>query len=408
MGGGYRRSYRQWVMNASRTGRGASSYLAASIPVRLASSGITVALPVLAVQQLGSIAPGGLLVAASLAPSIIVAPLAGAALDRARRPRRLILASALVTAAAFAVTALIGVVPVVLAAVALIAAGCFTPFFMGGLSSVVGEIVEDERRAYALDALSYNVAGVGGPALASLLIAVADARVAMIALAVAAAISAVAAFAVHLTARSRSEHPAGLAGEIGRGLAYLVRHRPLAVITWSGTLTQLGQGALPVAAIALALQSGADPGEGTWIVTAFSIGALVGSIAATATSSTRFAPISVMLGGFLATGVFTLVLALHPGTVLTLAAAAAAGFASAPATAAMLLLRKQQSAAAVRSQVFTVGAGLRATAGAVGAAIAGLSAGISAALLIALVGAAWVVSAGILILYPRQAPPILD
>lgn len=394
----------------SATATGTGAYLAVSIPIRLASSGVSVALPVLALQQLDSIAPGGLLVAASLAPSIIVAPLAGATLDRSRNPGRLVLVAAILTAAAFALTSLLGTVPVALVALALIAAGCATPFFMGGLSSLVGDVVHDERRAYALDALSYNVAGVGGPALAALMVAVAvaDARLAVLMLAVAAAISSVAVLGLRLPPRERSTRSAGLVREIGRGLRYLIRHRPLAVVTASGTLSQLGQGALPVAAIALAVQTGADAGEGTWIVTAFSIGALLGSLVATATSATRFPPVGVMLVGFLVTGVFTLALAVDLGLAVALGAAAIAGFASAPATAAMLLLRKQQSASAVRSQVFTVGSGLRATAGALGAAVAGLSAEVPAGMVITVVGVIWMASAAILLLYPRGARPVTD
>ncbi|MEO8095762.1 MAG: hypothetical protein ABI632_12650, partial [Pseudolysinimonas sp.] len=58
-----------------------AGYLATSIPLRVASAGSVVALPILAVQRLDNVALGGALVAASLAPAVIVAPLAGVALD---------------------------------------------------------------------------------------------------------------------------------------------------------------------------------------------------------------------------------------------------------------------------------------------------------------------------------------
>jgi Cys-tRNA synthase (O-phospho-L-seryl-tRNA:Cys-tRNA synthase) len=74
----------------------------------------------------------------------------------------------------------------------------------------------------------------------------------------------------------------------------------------------------------------------------------------------------------------------------------------------MLLLRKQQSPPSLRSQVFTVGSGLRATAAAVGAAVAGLAAGWDAGILIAVIGAVWVVSALLMLGCPRGTAPLAE
>ncbi|MFJ4029067.1 hypothetical protein ACIPWF_16960 [Paenarthrobacter sp. NPDC089989] len=49
-------------------------------------AGSLVALPVLAIEQAGNVSMGGVLVAVFLGPSVIAAPVAGAALDMARRP----------------------------------------------------------------------------------------------------------------------------------------------------------------------------------------------------------------------------------------------------------------------------------------------------------------------------------
>ena len=80
---------------------GAFGYLAASVPPRTAMSGSLVALPVLAIEQAGDVAIGGVLVAAYLGPSVVAAPAVGAALELARRPAILIAASGLLTALAF-------------------------------------------------------------------------------------------------------------------------------------------------------------------------------------------------------------------------------------------------------------------------------------------------------------------
>ena len=53
----------------------AASYLVASVPLRLATSGVMVALPILAATEFDDLALGGQLVAATLGPSVLAAPL---------------------------------------------------------------------------------------------------------------------------------------------------------------------------------------------------------------------------------------------------------------------------------------------------------------------------------------------
>src|SRR5688500_17737221 len=139
-------------------------YLATSIPVRLASSGAGVAIPILSVHEY-NVAVGGALVAASLAPAVIAAPIVGVALDRSRHPRRLIVIATIVTFIGFVAVALLGILPLRLIAVLLVASGLAAPFIFGGLSSFVTDEIPGERRAYAFDALSYSVASVAGPGL---------------------------------------------------------------------------------------------------------------------------------------------------------------------------------------------------------------------------------------------------
>ncbi len=141
----------------------AVTYLSATIPLRLASAGSSVAIPILAVHELGDVAAGGALVAASLAPSVLAAPLVGVALDRSRHPRLLVVIAAAVMFVGYVAASLIGFAPLPIIAVLLVASGIASPFMFGGLSSFVTDEIPNERRAYALDALSYNVASVAGP-----------------------------------------------------------------------------------------------------------------------------------------------------------------------------------------------------------------------------------------------------
>ena len=382
----------------------AARYLAASIPLRVASSGSSVVLPILAVQRLHDVALGGGLVAASLAPSLIMAPLVGVALDRARHPRRWVAASGLLTAVAFALSAFLGSVPLWTIVVALVISGAVSPFFLGGLSSFVTDGMDDERRAYATDALSYNIGGVAGPGLAAIVVSLGAAGGGAFILAGASLIGAVAALGVRMVPRPNPDH--GALAAIVAGSRHLLTHRPLAAVTLSGTLAQLGAGALPICAVALELQRSGTPERGAWIVTAFAIGSLVGAIIATGRPPRRWRTETVMLVGFAGTGLLTVVAAADLGLPWTIAAIALSGVCTGPSTAAMLLLRKQQSPSVVRSQVFTVGSGLRATAAAIGAALAGLVAGVDAGTLIAVIGLIWVASALVMFGYPRGAAPI--
>jgi MFS family permease len=379
-------------------------YLSASIPLRVASSGSSVVLPILAVQRLHDVALGGALVAASLAPSVIMAPLVGVALDRVRHPRRLVAAAGLITAGAFALSAFLGSLPVGVILLALIVSGAASPFFLGGLSSFVTDGFVDERRAYAADALSYNVGGVAGPGLAAVAVSLGSAGAGAFILSGTSLLGALAALGVTMTPRPRLPHSAW--ATIVAGTRHLVSHRPLAVSTLSGTVAQLGAGALPICAVALELHRASAPERGAWIVTAFAIGSLVGSLIATGRPPRVWRTETVMLAGFAGTGVLTIAAAADLGLPWTLAAIAVSGVCTGPSTAALLLLRKQQSPPGVRAQVFTVGSGLRTTAAAVGAAIAGLVAGVDAGLLIAVIGTIWVGSALIMLAYPRGAAPV--
>ncbi|PJJ70883.1 putative MFS family arabinose efflux permease [Diaminobutyricimonas aerilata] len=378
----------------------AFSYQAASVPLRLASAGTVVALPVLAVERLDSVAIGGLLTGAALFPAIVVAPLVGTVLDRMRRPRRLLIGAALTTALAFAIAAMLGDVPTGLVALALVIAGLTTPVYMGGMSSFVTSAIAEPRKAYAQDSLSYTMASIAGPAIAALAIALDSARSAMFAMAVLALIGTFGSLGLSMDARPAPEQ--GVRRTIAAGITHLVRHRPIAVVTISGTLSQVGGGAAGVAAVGLSIERAGDIGAAAWIMTAFAVGGLAGAIAIAVRRWTRRSPAWVMGAGFAATGVLIFAATPDLGILYTIAVIGLAGIFTAPANAAMLLLRDQESPATVKSQVFTIGAGLRSAAAAVGAALAGAVSGLDAGWLIGGIGVVWMLSGLLLVAFPRD------
>jgi len=383
-------------------------YLAAAIPLRMAASGARVALVVLAVDRADSVALGALFVAASLAPSVIAAPLIGVALDRSRSPRRLMVLSGLISVTAYAVAGFFVPVPAWVVVIALLASGVAIPAFMGGLSSFAADVMPGEAAdAYAHDALSYNVAGVVGPAAAAGAIAAGSAQWAIWLLAIAALIgSAVMAF-LPIPPRPQRAERISVFGDVRQGLTHLVRHPPLANATLAGTLTQLGAGALPVAAVAIALERVGDVSAAGWIVTSLAVGGLAGALASTVWSPARWQPQHVMLVGFAVTGLFTAVAAFDIGYPLTLAAVGLSGLTIAPAVAALLLIRREESPPQVRSQVFTVGAALRISTDALGAALAGVFAASGATALTLFVALSWLASAAVLLRFPGQRRPVV-
>lgn len=379
-------------------------YLFAAVPLRVASAGTAAAIPVLAIQQVNSVAIGGGLVAASLAPSVLAAPIAGVMLDRTRHPTRLMVVSGLVTAAAFALAAFLGMLPTPVVAVVLVVAGGVTPFFMGGMSSFVADVVPGPaERAFGTDALAYNIGSVAGPAIAAAAITLGSGRISMLVLAAIAAIGTIGSWMLRLTPHPAHPDRPGVLREIARGSRFIATHRPLAVVTASGTLNQLGQGALPIAAIGVAIATTRNEGDAAWIVTSFAIGALVGSLAVTVRPIRRIPAPVVMAAAAVATGLLTIAAAIVPGLPAVIILIGLAGIATGPGVTAMLLLRTRHSPRQLRSQVFTVAAGLRATAAAVGAGLAGLLPTSGAALLLALIGVAWIASAALLAAYPRRA-----
>jgi MFS family permease len=388
-------------------------YLSGAIPVRLVTEGTNVALALAAAIQLHDVAIAGALIAVLTAPSVIAAPLIGALLDAVPSPRLAMLVASVLMAGVLALTAFLGAVPLPLVFAALLVGGCVLPVFMGGLSAFVDEVMPgDVARGFAVDALAYNIAGIGGPAIVSAASVLLSPRGALIALAVVAVVGGRILQTLPLSPRGSSAHPAALARGIAAAARHLVRHGPLARAVTAGAIVQLAGGALPVVAVLLALARGADERGGGWLLTGFAIGGVTGALVITAPAVTRwlarFPARRIMAAGFAATGVFTLAAAATPGFAATFVVLLLAGLPDAPAVAAMLRIRQEESPDAVRAQVFVVGAGLRVAASSVGAAVTGLLAGLEPALLIALVAVPWIAAAPILLVHLRRPATTAD
>jgi MFS family permease len=385
------------------TGRAAAArYLVGAIPSRVVTNGVSVALALVAAVRLDDVAVAGVLIALLNAPSVVAAPVIGAVMDAVRAPKRLMLAGAAVIAAALALTAFVGTVPIALVSVALVLAGCAVPIFIGGLSAWVDEAMPgDHARGFAVDALSYNIAGIAGPGIVAAISALLGPTGALLVLAALMLVGGLLLQLLPITGRGGSLHPRALLDGIRTASSYMIRHGPLARVAAAGTIVILGAGAMPLLVVLLAVHRGLPESAGGLLLTAFAIGGIAGALACTTRPVTRwidrFPAARVMAAGFAATGLLTIVAALSGSFALTAVVLGIAGLFDAPGVAAMQRLRLEESPPAVRGQVFVVAAGLRVGAGALAAVLAGALSGLDPVLLMALSGLPWLAAYPILL-----------
>ncbi|WP_426514333.1 MFS transporter [Dactylosporangium sp. McL0621] len=141
--------------------------LAAAALARTADAGAGVVIVLAAVRQLGGPAQGSLVLAVLLVPHLVAGPLVGLVTDRARRPR--LVHSGFVAGFGIAmggILSLLGHVPQPIVLVLAVVAGCCGSMVFGGLSSRLDDVVAEPDRARfrGLDAATYNVADIFGPA----------------------------------------------------------------------------------------------------------------------------------------------------------------------------------------------------------------------------------------------------
>src|SRR5215207_3670506 len=142
---------------------------------------------VLSIERTGSAAMAGVLLACSTLPQLVSGPMLGAALDRTDRPGQLLGGAVVVSAIAVAALAADHAFGVV-AVLAALAMAVTQPVLSGGLSASFGRLAggpADTGRIASWDAVAYNVAGLGGPALVTVVTAAAGATTATIVLAAA-------------------------------------------------------------------------------------------------------------------------------------------------------------------------------------------------------------------------------
>jgi MFS family permease len=344
----------------------------ASTAARLSNEAARVALVLLVLDRTDSPALAGGLVAALTLPQLVSGPVLGTWLDRTAHRR-----SAFVANQVLLPVVLVGLLAatghaagwLVLLLGAL--AGITAPVLTGGFTGLIGPLVPPHllRQAYGAESTSYYVAGVLGPSLAGALSGWVSPDVAVV---VCVALSVVALAAVlRVPMPSPEHHPEEpLLAAVWGGLRHLATTPPLRAVTVATTLNFGGIGAFPVVFPALAERLGSDAAASGALFSAFSIGALVGSIG-TAARAPRTGPLRLAMLGILGLGLAMVLLAVAPSLPLAIVAVLLAGVFEGPIVSSTLMVRDRHSPASMRTQVVTTAASIKFGAYAAGSAVTG-------------------------------------
>jgi MFS family permease len=336
----------------------------------------------------------GLTVAAATFPTVVTGPVVGAWLDRTRHRRTAFLLSPVVlvvTMVAFLVAAhrVPGWVLIVLAFVA----GLPSPIRTGGFSGLIPTVVPEPvlPRAYGMEAASYNIAGIAGPALAGTIAGIATAGWAIGATAVTALLATIVIARVPIEP-GRPVEGRPLRALLREGTVLLWRVRELRSITVATTVSMGFFGMVVLAFPLFAHELGHRRAAGGLLFSVLAIGALAGSVLWTRIAG-RFAEEPA---AFVTMALFGLALGavgLTPNLALALVVTAVAGFFEGPLLAVTLNLRQRCAPVHLRTQVFTTAASLKIGAFSIGSAVAGAAAaGLGPRGMLALAGGGQVLS----------------
>src|SRR5437879_7134711 len=223
---------------------------------RTASSMVSLILVLFALDRYQSAAVAGAATFLSIAPGLLVSPIAGALLDRHGRTR-LIFVDYVVAATALVLIALLdaaGSLPVPLLLLIVTAHSLTFPLSNAGMRTLFPVLVPRSlwERANAVDSNGYVVSSILGPAAAGGIVGFLGAGSALIAAAVVFAAAALAATGIYDPSERRAERP--LLAEAWAGLVYVIRNPTLRGLAISVSIVNIGTGIFFLALPVLSLQ----------------------------------------------------------------------------------------------------------------------------------------------------------
>ena len=396
---------------------GYSRLYGAATLARLADEMFSVGVVLFLLDRTGSPELAGATVAAITLPSIVTGPLVGAWLDLTGRRRSLMVVDQLaITATLIGILVVAGHGPDPLVPLIALCAGITYPLSFGGFTSLIPALVPDEllAPANAMEATSFNLALVVGPALAGTLAAVFGTSAP---LAVEAALS-LAALPLILTIPGLDRRGSGGGGarrllEIVRsGLRQIVAVPELRGVTVTGAISLGGFGLLTVAFPFFAVeQLGAARSTSGYMYAAFAIGSTAGALALVRLQRSH-APEWIVFVSYFLFGLLMLLWPLAGSLPVLLLLIAMAGLADGPGLAAQFAVRQRRVPRRLHGQVFTTAASVKVGSFSAGAALAGpVVVGIGAAETIVVAGCVQLVAVAVgytLMRLPARAAVAVD
>jgi hypothetical protein len=344
--------------------------LAAGTLARVPSEGLALAVVLDVADRGGSVAFAGVLLALATLPQIVTGPLGGAALDATTRPGRVLAIACVAGAAAIGALAWAGSAGPVAIVAALVLAGS-DPILTGGLSATFTRWADAARvpthAISAWDGVAYNVAGVAGPLLVTVVAATAGSTAALVTLA-ALVVPAAALVWADPPPPPGEAHP-GL--RVTAALRAMWANRPLRAVTVASTVENGALGSLTIAMVAAAAAHGHAAEAAGTVLTVRAVAALAGSLVLTRYGRS-IAAHTLVLASIAASGTGLVAMGIVPWWALV-GLGGVVGLADGPVLVGTYRARAEGSPAGLRASVFTVGASIKLAASSGGALVAGLA-----------------------------------
>jgi len=383
-------------------------YLFGALPARLGDEMSGQAILLMGLALTGSVALGSTVLAALTFSAAIGGPLLGTILDRSLHPGRVLAYTlGLYAVGVSCIAVSLAYAPVWLSIAIALAAGFLMPAISGGWSSRLKSFVVDGQmtRASAIDATTFNIAGLAGPAVAGLIAILFGAHWAVVGLVVLLVAALPMAWSLpQKTTQKSSVHTATFTQDVMAGFKIIVQNKKLFRITLVSVISYMGIGMLWVIYPLVGQELFGNAGYGSVLASVVSVSALVATIAY-AKWPTKHSPDAIAFITTLILGAAMLILAFSSNIAAALVAMLVVGLADGPQLAAIFAVRHREASERSRSQVFTTGASLKITAAAVGAALAGQLAGGSLLMVIVVACFVQFVAAGVFIVATYSYSP---
>ncbi|WP_369144676.1 MFS transporter [Streptomyces sp. R44] len=348
-------------------------YLAGTVAARAGDEMSGPALMLAGFALAGSTVEASSLLAGITLSAAVGGPVLGVLLDRAGRPGRL-LAGALVLYAAGLAVILVGLGRLPFTVTLLVAGvtGLLGPALSGGWTAQLPRVVPGDRlpRANALDAMTFSLASLVGPALAGGVAEVLGAPTAVVVSVVLISSALPAAWTLPARpGRAPGVPAASVVSDLAAGMRVIAGRPPLARATLSSVVSCVAQGMLTACLPLLGDRVLGGAGRGAVLLSCTAVSALVAN-AVLSRFPRALPPDTVIWAGALVQAA-ALALAAVGSPLALVVAVLVAGIGEGPQLAALFDVRHRETPDHLRGQIFTTGASLKITGFALGAAAAG-------------------------------------